>query len=129
MLTRWICSWVCGGARTVCHTGSVVEFVCGEILLDLQRCFAFCMVEVRCLVTEFRVVLCWRWDVVVPWWCYFNRCYVSRCCVSDRGSQTTRWLRSADVWSVAFLNVRWFGVVGYDMVLTKGVWCLCTSIG
>ena len=62
--------------RTLSHAGSAVEFVCGEMLLDLRRCFGFRMVEVRCLVVEFCAVLCWRWDVVVPWWCYVSRCYV-----------------------------------------------------
>jgi len=34
----------------VSHAKSVVKFACGEMLLDLQRCFAFCIMEVQCLV-------------------------------------------------------------------------------
>jgi len=39
------------------HAGSIVEFMGGEMLLHLRRCFAFRMVEVRCLVAEFRAIL------------------------------------------------------------------------
>jgi len=62
------------------------------------------------------------------WWCYVSKCYVDSVASPARESMA-RWLRSANVRSVAFHKVRWFCVVGCGMVPTKGVWCLCISIG
>jgi len=93
-------SWVRGGARTMSRTRSVVEFVCGEMLLDLRRTSQF----VLTWPGEWYTMEIWYVWVTVcgmcveevfydlqigfdesQWWCYVSRCYVNKCCISDEG--------------------------------------------
>jgi len=86
-----------------------MEFACGEMLLDLRVSWG-ALLAVGCrgaMVVLHRQVLCRR--VLRLQW----------------RSQTTWWLGSADIRSVAFRKVRWFCIVDCGIVLTKGVWYLC----
>jgi len=100
VLTRWICSWVRGGAWAMSPIGSTTEFAYGEMLLDLRRRSQlvhawpgdWCTMEIWFVWVTIcdmcmKEVLC---DLQIcfdesQWWCYVNRCYVDGCCVSDNG--------------------------------------------